>query len=186
MRRLTLCSAALLLAACGRQAAPSVAASDQPPPVAAGAAALPPLTGRVVDRADLYTPDEEARLAAISEALERRTTDQLVIVTLPDLQGRPIEEVGLALGRGWGVGGRDKANGVLLITAPAEHKVRIEVGCGLERILTNERAARIIDRDIIPADRASRFADGTAAGAQAIAEMLTAAADAPRVPDCRR
>src|SRR6185436_8797753 len=94
----------------------------------APAPALPALTGRVVDMADLLSPGEEAALTRRLAALERRTSDQLVIVTTRSLGGRSIEEYGLRLGNGWHIGQRGRDNGVLLIVAPREHLTRIEVG----------------------------------------------------------
>lgn len=147
---------------------------------------VPPLRGRVVDDANILSPEAEARLDTASAALEQQTTDQLVIVTVPDLHGRDIADFGLATGRVWGIGQTGKDNGVLLIVAPNEHKVRIEVGNGLEPILTDERAAQIIADDLLPDFKSSQFDAGTEKGAQAIAAVLTAAADTPRVGGCRR
>ena len=144
------------------------------------AIAFPELTGRVVDRAEILGPEAEARLTEALAALERRTTDQLVIVTLPSLGGRPIEEYARTLGNHWGVGQADKDNGVLLVVVPAERRVRIEVGYGLGPILTNSRASEIIQRDILPPFRDQRMAEGIAAGAAAIIRTLTDHADEPR------
>ena len=99
---------------------------------------------RVMDKADLLDPATEQAITLKSEALEKETSDQLVIVTLPSLEGQAIETVGLTLGRRWGFGQKDLDNGVLLLVAPNERQVRIEVGYGLEGLLTDERAAAII------------------------------------------
>ncbi len=147
---------------------------------AAPAAELPALTGRVVDTAEILSPAEESALTEASAALERRTTDQLVIVTLPSLQGATIEATALTLGNRWAIGQRGKDNGVLLVVAPNDRKVRIEVGYGLEPILTNERAQTIIDRDMLPPFREGRLADGIAAGTDAVVRLLIANAAAPR------
>ena len=180
MRRLAL--ALLFLAGCDASSAPqepqAVVAVPGP---AEPAAELPALTGRVVDTAEILSPDEEAALTEASAALERRTTDQLVIVTLPSLQGMTIEAAALTLGNRWGVGQRGKDNGVLVLVAPNDRKVRIEVGYGLEPILTNERASAIIDRDMLPPFREGRLADGIAAGTESVARLLIANADRPRV-----
>ena len=103
-----------------------------------------------MDEANLLAPAVEARLDADLARLEGRTSDQLVVVTLPSLKGRSIEQVGLALGNGWAIGQAELNNGVLLIIAPSERKVRIEVGCGLEGLLTDERAASIIAAPLLP------------------------------------
>jgi uncharacterized protein len=138
----------------------------------AGSDLLPELTGRVVDGADLLPPAVEARVDGALAALERRTTDQLIVVTVTDLKGEAIEDYGLRLGNGWGIGREDIDNGVLLIVAPNERRVRIEVGCGLEGLLTNERAAQIIDETLLPAFKAEEFEKGIVAGVEAIAATL--------------
>src|SRR5690606_9503078 len=102
------------------------------------------------------------------EALERDTTDQLVVVTVPDLQGREIEDYGYQLGRAWGIGQAENDNGVLLIVAPIERKVRIEVGYGLEGVLTDALSALIIQNQILPAFRDGDYALGVAQGVAAI------------------
>ncbi len=96
---------------------------------------FPSLTGRVVDEAGLLDAAKRAEIEAKLAALEAKTTDQFVVVTLRSLQGRTIEEYGYRLGRSWAIGQKDKNNGVLLIVAPNERKVRIEVGYGLEGTL---------------------------------------------------
>lgn len=101
---------------------------------------------RVADRAQILDPAVERALAAKSRSLETSTTDQLVVVTVPDLGGLTIEEFALALGNRWGIGRADYDNGVLLLVAPRERRVRVEVGCGLEELLTDARAAAIIDK----------------------------------------
>ena len=115
-----------------------------------------------------------------SRALERRTTDQLVIVTVPSLNGRTIEAFGLGLGNHWGIGQRGKDNGVLLIVAPTERRVRIEVGYGLEAILTNARAQAIIDRHMLPALRRGAWNEAISAGTREIIATLVAHEREPR------
>ena len=129
------------------------------------------LTGRVVDEAQVISPSTEQQLSDRSVALEKSTTDQLVVVTLPSLRGAPIEEVGLALGRGWGVGQRKLDNGVLLIVAPDDHKVRIEVGYGLEGLLSDDRAGKIV-RDMLPLFKANQIERGIRLGESEIIEIL--------------
>ena len=133
---------------------------------------FPKLTGRVVDGADLLSATEENELNADLEALEAKSTDQLVVVTLPSLQGYEIEEFGYKLGRHWGIGQKDKDNGVLLIVAPNERKVRIEVGRGLEPLLTDALTRLIIENGILPRFRSGDFAGGIAAGVSDIIAVL--------------
>jgi uncharacterized protein len=129
------------------------------------------LTGRVVDDAQIILPSTEQQLSTRSEALEKDTTDQLVIVTVPSLQGATIEQVGLALGRGWGVGRRDVDNGVILLVAPNDYKVRVEVGYGLERLLTDDRAGKIV-RDMVPLFRAHHSEEAISLGESEIIQVL--------------
>ena len=129
------------------------------------------MTGRVVDDAQIIAPLTEQQLSERSAALERDTTDQLVVVTLPSLRGARIEEVSLALARGWGIGRRKLDNGVLLIVAPNDHKVRIEVGLGLDQLLRDERAGRII-RDMLPLFKANELEQGISLGEREIIEIL--------------
>ncbi|WP_448660175.1 TPM domain-containing protein [Sphingomonas sp. CJ99] len=129
---------------------------------------LPPLSGWVVDEAELLDPEREASLTTGLAALEADGGHQLVVVTLASLAGRTIEEWGLRLGNGWGIGREDHDDGVLLIVAPNERRVRIEVGCGLERAMTDAEAKRIIDDAIVPAFDNGDYPAGILAGAAAI------------------
>ena len=133
---------------------------------------FPALTGRVVDQARLITPEKEAALTARLEALERDTSDQLVVVTVESLQGLEIEDYGYRLGRTWGIGQAEENNGVLLIVAPAERKVRIEVGYGLEGVMTDALSALIIHDEILPAFRDGYFERGIEQGVAAIETQL--------------
>ncbi len=141
------------------------------PAVAAGPT-FPALNGRVIDHGDLVSDAKELAIAARLEALERDTTDQVVVVTVPDLQGYEIEEYGYQLGRAWGIGQAGKNNGVLLIVAPNERKVRIEVGYGLEPVLTDALSALIIQNEILPSFREGYFERGIERGVDAIDQQL--------------
>ena len=149
---------------CGRHGAVVVEAPSARP--------LPELTGRVVDMADLLPGSAEQDLVGRLAAVEAQTRDQLVVVTIPSLEGEPIESLGLRLGNGWGIGQAGLDNGVLLIVAPRERSVRIEVGCGLEGLLTDERARRIIDEELVPRFRERRYVEGVNAGITAIISVL--------------
>jgi uncharacterized protein len=142
------------------------------PAFAQTAPRFPALTGRVVDSANLISPATEAALTTRLEALERDTTDQVVVVTLPDLQGYPIEDYGYQLGRAWGIGQTGKNNGVLLIIARDERKVRIEVGYGLEPVLTDALSALIIHNEILPPLREGSYDRGVTAGVNALDAQL--------------
>ncbi|HZC45526.1 MAG TPA: TPM domain-containing protein, partial [Candidatus Acidoferrum sp.] len=103
---------------------------------------------------------------------ERATREQVVVVTLDSLQGLTIEDYGYQLGRHWGIGQKGINNGVLLIVAPKEHKVRIEVGYGLEGTLTDATSSTIIQNYILPAFKRGDFNGGVVAGTQAIIQVL--------------
>src|SRR5471030_2617400 len=111
---------------------------------------FPPLTGRVVDDAQLIEPAVREQLTQQLQAHEAATGEQLVVVTLPDLQGTDIADFGYQLGRAWGIGQKDKNNGALLIVARDERKLRIEVGYGLEDRLTDAQSSVIINQLILP------------------------------------
>ena len=135
---------------------------------------FPTLTGRVVDDAQLLTPQQEQALTDKLATLEQQTGDQLVVVTLPSLQDQEIEDFGYQLGRAWGIGQKENDGGALLIVAPNERKVRIEVGYGLEGVLTDAYSSMIIRDDILPAFRTGDYAAGIIAGTDAIIAQLTA------------
>jgi uncharacterized protein len=144
--------------------------------VAAPAAAqtFPPLTGRVVDAANLLTPEQEAQLTARLEALQRASTRQLVVATVASLQDYPIEEYGYRLGRAWRIGQSQANNGTILLVAPVERKVRIEVGYGLEPILTDALSHQIVEETILPRFRENDMAGGIMAGTEAVIQQLGA------------
>jgi uncharacterized protein len=150
-------------------------------PPSAAEPTYPELTGRVVDDAQLLGPDVEEELTDELKALEDKSSDQLVVVTLPSLQGYTIEDYGYQLGRHWGIGTAKLNNGVLLIVAPNEHKVRIEVGYGLEGTLTDALSNIIIDNAILPKFRAGDYAGGIKDGVRDIIKVLTG--DAAEVED---
>ena len=138
----------------------------------ATAQTFPALSGRVIDDGRLLDTPTEAALTQKLASLEADTGDQLVVVTVDSLQGYEIEEYGYRLGRHWGIGQKEGDNGVLLIVAPNERKVRIEVGYGLEPILTDALSAQIIQGRILPAFRTSAFQKGITDGVDAIDEQL--------------
>jgi len=141
--------------------------------VAAAAPKFPPLTGRVVDDAGILSPQVEGELTQELATLEAQTGRQLVVATLPDLQGYEIEDYGYQLLRAWGVGDKERDDGVILIVAPAERKVRIEVGYGLEPVLTDALSSLIINRTIIPAFKQGDMEQGVVDGTRAIVQQLS-------------
>ncbi|BAQ73069.1 protein of unknown function, DUF477 family [Pseudomonas sp. Os17] len=133
---------------------------------------FPALTGRVVDDAQMIEPSVRAQLTRELQAHEQATSEQLVVVTLPDLQGASIEDYGYQLGRHWGIGQKDKNNGALLIVARDERKLRIEVGYGLEERLTDAQASVIINQVITPAFKTGQFSKGISDGVSAMLLVL--------------
>ncbi len=129
---------------------------------------FPPLSGRVIDQAGILSPAAESKLSDLLEQHERKTSNQVVVVTLPSLQGYDIADYGVRLGRAWQLGQRDRDNGAILIVAPRERLVRIEVGYGLEGDLPDARASAIIQQEIIPRFRAGDMEAGVVQGTIAI------------------
>jgi uncharacterized protein len=139
---------------------------------ARAAPSFPVLTGRIVDTAQLLSPTQEQTLSANLEAFEQKTKHQLVVVTLPSLQGYAIEDYGYQLGRHWGIGRKGANDGVLLIVAPNEREMRIEVGYGLEGDLTDALSSRIIQSVILPEFKRGDMAKGITNGTRAIIGVL--------------
>ena len=133
---------------------------------------FPTLTGRVVDNAELLSTSEHERLTRLLEQHESATTNQVVVVTLKSLQGYAIEEFGYQLGRHWGIGQKGKDNGVILIVASDERKVRIEVGYGLEGTLTDALSRDIIENRILAAFKQDNYEAGIAQGTEAILAVI--------------
>jgi uncharacterized protein len=135
---------------------------------------FPPLTGRVVDDAHVLSPDVQTQLTAKLASLEQTTSRQLVVVTLPNLGGYDIADYGYQLLRAWGIGQKKLDNGALFIVVPSEHKARIEVGYGLEPILTDALSSVILQQVAIPKFRAGDVSGGVVAGTDAIVAQLAA------------
>jgi uncharacterized protein len=133
---------------------------------------FPKLTGRVVDDAHLLSPEQAQDISNQLAQLEQDSGRQLVVVTVPDLQGYPIEDYGYRLGRTWGIGSKESNDGALLIIAPKERKVRVEVGYGLEPVLTDALSSVIIQTQILPQFRQGDMAAGIVAGTTAIVSQL--------------
>ena len=134
----------------------------------------PALTGRVVDDAHVLSPDVQAQLTAKLAALQQSTSRQLVVVTLPSLNGRDIDDYGVGLLRAWGIGQKQTNNGALFIIVPSEHKVRVEVGYGLEGILTDALSGVILREAVLPKFRTGDMSGGIVAGTDALVDQLSA------------
>lgn len=139
--------------------------------------AYPALSGRVVDGANLLAPDIRQKLEDKLKAHEDKTSDQVVVATVPSLQDVTIEDFANGLFRHWKLGEKAKNNGALLIVAPKERKVRIEVGYGLEGALTDALSKVIITTAIAPKFKTGDFAGGIEAGVDAILTILAGDAE---------
>jgi uncharacterized protein len=133
---------------------------------------FPQLTGRVVDQAGVMTPESRTAVEAKLKDLEDKSGIQLVVATVKSLQGGDIETYANQLFRTWKLGEAQKNNGVLLLVAPAEHKVRIEVGYGLEGTLTDALSSVIISNVIVPRFKANDYSGGIDRGVDAIISVL--------------
>jgi len=133
---------------------------------------FPPLSGQVVDAANVIPADQEAKLTADLQALARDKGLQFVIATIPSLEGYAIEDYGYRLGRHWAIGRKGIDDGVILIVAPTERKVRIEVGYGLTPVLTAGLSGAIIADAITPRFKAGDLPGGIRAGADEILTQL--------------
>ena len=134
---------------------------------------MPVLTGRVVDLADLLNPAEEQALSDRLAAFEAKSSDQIVVVTIPSLDGAVLEDYANKLFRTWQLGQKQEDNGALLLVARDDRKLRIEVGYGLEGQLTDVMSKLIIENSIVPAFRAGDFAGGIAKGADDIIAVVS-------------
>ncbi|HEX8827797.1 MAG TPA: TPM domain-containing protein, partial [Xanthobacteraceae bacterium] len=121
---------------------------------------FPPLTGRVVDQANIMSAQSRSDLETKLKDLEDKSGIQLVVATVSSLQGSDVETYANELFRTWKLGQAQKNNGVLLLVAPNEHKVRIEVGYGLEGTLTDALSSVIISSAIVPRFKTGDFSGG--------------------------
>lgn len=133
---------------------------------------FPALSGRVVDEAHVLSSGTATALDQMLADYERGTTNQVVIVILPSLQGYSIGDFGYQLGRHWGIGQKGKDNGALLIVAPKERQVRVEVGYGLEPILTDAASSVIINSIMLPTFKAGKIDKAVLDGTKAILSVL--------------
>jgi uncharacterized protein len=134
---------------------------------------FPALTGRVVDQAGVMSAESKSDIEAKSKTLEDKSGIQLVVATVKSLEGSDIETYAYQLGRFWKLGEAKKNNGVLLLVAPNERKVRIEVGYGLEGTLTDALSSVIISSAIIPRFKNKDYSGGIERGVDGIISVLS-------------
>ena len=134
---------------------------------------FPQLSGRVVDAANILPAEAEASLTGRLEQLEQQSGRQLVVATVPSLEGRTIEDYGYRLGRTWEVGQKGKDDGVVLLVAPNERKLRIETGYGARVFLTDALSSIIVREAITPRFKAGDYPGGIDAGVSALITQMT-------------
>nr|WP_254799591.1 YgcG family protein [Falsochrobactrum sp. TDYN1] len=134
---------------------------------------VPALTGRVVDDAGIIDLAERAQLTQKLADFETKSSDQVVVVTVPSLNGEDIETYSNRLFRAWSLGQKQEDNGILLVVAPNDRKVRIEVGYGLEGTMTDALSSVIINGTIIPAFRNGDYSSGIMQGVDGILSVLS-------------
>jgi uncharacterized protein len=144
-----------------------------------GEADVPLLSGRITDNASLLSPETTARLSALLKSHEDSTSNQVAVLTIPSLEGEPIESYSIRVAETWKLGTKEKDNGVLLIVARDDRKVRIEVGRGLEGNLPDITAGRIIRNVMIPHFKTGDYDAGISAGVEAILASLQGSYTAP-------
>jgi uncharacterized protein len=137
-------------------------------PSMATALDVPQLKGRVNDRANLLSPEAATRLEQKLAGFEQETSNQLAVLTIPSLQGDDIDQFAIRVAEQWKLGQQGRDNGVLLIIAQAERKVRIEVGMGLQGVLPDLTASRIIREVMRPGLKSGSFDQAVTAGTDAI------------------
>ena len=142
--------------------------------IASGARAqtFPKFTALVVDDAHILAPEQVAALDAKLTALQTTTGHQLVVATIGSLQGYPIEDYSYQLGRAWGVGAKQKNDGLLLVIAPRDRKVRVEVGPGLQGTVTDALSSVVINTQIAPKFKTGDYAGGINAGIDQLATLI--------------
>jgi uncharacterized protein len=147
-------------------------------PRSAQAREIPALVARAQDQAGLLSPSLRTRVDAQLLAYEQKTGHQLILLTLPSLEGEPLEDFTIHVMESWKLGNKDRDDGLLLFVAVAERKIRIEVGQGLEGDVTDAVSSRIINETMKPAFQRGDMEGGIVQGLAA----LMAATGAPDIP----
>jgi len=166
------CASVLFTLACSNGQAISAPAAGTESENSATSMAAVPLAGRVTDTAHILSPQEQATLSGRLAKLEQKTQHQLVVVTVPSLDGRDVANYTRDLANSWGIGRKGYDDGVVLLVAPKERKVRIAVGYGLEKRLPDGVCQQIIDQKILPSFRKGDLSGGIEAGTDALIARL--------------
>lgn len=147
---------------------------------------FPRLSGRVVDNAGMLASSTRQQISQQLAEHESTTTNQIVVATIPHLQGYSIEEFTYQLGRHWAIGQQETNNGVVLLIAKKEREIRIEVGYGLEGALTDALAANIIQTVIKPQFKKGDFNQGISKGVTAIIAAIAGEYQAGKVKNSNK
>lgn len=132
---------------------------------------IPTCKGYVNDYANMISGPVKAKLEHTLKAFDRTDSTQIAILTVESLGGDSLEDLSVRVAKKWGIGQKEKDNGVLLLVAKKEHQVRLEVGYGLEGVLTDRLAKRIIDNIITPYFKSGQFDQGIEAGVRAVIQV---------------
>jgi uncharacterized protein len=127
---------------------------------------------RICDFASVLAPSENSRLESLTAEVAAATTAEIVVVTIDSLGGNTVDDYANQLFNAWAIGRADTNNGVLFLIAPRERRTRIEVGYGLEPLLTDGKSGEILDTDVLPSFKAGRMSEGIVRGTVAIASFL--------------
>jgi len=133
---------------------------------------VPPLEGRVNDQAGILSPATEQRLERALRELEQSDSTQIAVLTLPSLQGDSLEDFSIRVAEQWKIGHKGKDNGVIFLVSEKDRKVRIEVGYGLEGVLTDAKSSRIIRNEVVPYFRQGDYDRGIHAGLRSILGVI--------------
>jgi len=136
------------------------------------AAEVPYVTGRVVDNAEILDADTQRRLSEVLRQHEQKSGNQIVVLTVPTIHGESVEEYAVRVFEQWKLGQKGKDNGVLVLVVPQDRRMRIEVGYGLEGVVTDAHASRIIRNVMTPRFRAGDFKGGIVRGVDALIAQL--------------
>ena len=147
--------------------------------LAALAADVPYLSGRIVDNAEILGAETKRKLSEQLKTHEAETTNQIAVLTVRSLEGESVESYAEQVLNTWKLGRKGKDNGVLVLVAPTERRMRIEVGYGLEGTLTDVAASRIVRNVMTPRFKAGNYDAGVAEGVQAVIGQLTGSAEVP-------
>jgi uncharacterized protein len=144
----------------------------------------PEPTGRVTDLAAVLSAEDNLLLVQMLAGYERETTHQIAILTVPSLSGESIEVFSLRAAKAWALGRKGVSNGILIVLAPTEHRVRIELGRGFERYISNTQAGEIIQTQMLPAFRENEYSKGLERGLQELMKQGRALV-VPKQPESR-